>query len=102
MEAIHGFRGKNRFGGLCIFWNPNTIKVEILEINSRRGIIVLVMRKHDDYRFFMTNIYALNIQQEREKFWNILLSHRKSFENEEWMILGDFNTSLNLHDKQGG
>lgn len=50
----------------------------------------------------ITNIYAPNSKSTRSKFWDKIQQKRNFFPLNSWVMMGDFNTSLQDIDKYGG
>lgn len=56
----------------------------------------------DNFCWICTNVYAHNTKWGRKALWSEISNQRKSFENENWMVIGDFNTPLKDNEKWGG
>lgn len=56
----------------------------------------------DDFSWIFSNIYAPNSKTARRNFWKKHESFRSCFPNENWVIMGDFNTPLLESEKFGG
>jgi len=91
-----------RSRGLALFWNLNTIVAHRIPFDSNICLYVRISSKIDAFSSFLLNIYAPNKIANRKMFWKLLKAHRASFITELWIIVGDFNTSLEMEDKMGG
>lgn len=57
-----------KVGGLAILWNPTVVNIQIFSCDSRSCITVRVECIQSKFSFFLSNIYAPNMQGERRKF----------------------------------
>lgn len=66
--------------------------------NSGQMITCSVLINGLDEKFFCSFVYASNFAKDRKSLWEDLQSHQQSplFRNKPWMILGDFNETLDI------
>lgn len=69
---------------------------------SKRTISIDVTNISDNKSFVLTNVYAPSNTFARATFWENLMAHRKWFSQEEWIVIGYFNSTLQLQDKKRG
>ncbi|GJU60171.1 RNA-directed DNA polymerase, eukaryota, reverse transcriptase zinc-binding domain protein [Tanacetum coccineum] len=53
-------------------------------------------------RFYCTIVYASNTGAERRGLWKELIMQKQFVKNEPWVILGDFNVTLNVAEHSSG
>ncbi|GKA50713.1 RNA-directed DNA polymerase, eukaryota, reverse transcriptase zinc-binding domain protein [Tanacetum coccineum] len=53
-------------------------------------------------KFFCTIVYASNSGHERKRLWHSLGVHRQVVNGISWVILGDFNVTLNVNEHSNG
>ena len=87
-----------RASGLALLWK-NSVQIGV-ESSSLNHIDVIVNKgKDDSWRF--TGIYGMPETGRKHKTWDLLrILHRKF--NLPWLVAGDFNGILLLHEKLGG
>ena len=56
----------------------------------------------DNFSWVLTNVYAPNSKWGRKVLWNKISNQRKFFEDENWIVIGEFNTPLKENEKWGG
>ncbi|XP_019248341.1 PREDICTED: uncharacterized protein LOC109227596 [Nicotiana attenuata] len=57
--------------------------------------------KESQFACEITFVYGMNTQQERQELWRILKQINSSI-TEPWMVIGDFNAILSVHDRVNG
>ncbi|GKD46700.1 RNA-directed DNA polymerase, eukaryota, reverse transcriptase zinc-binding domain protein [Tanacetum coccineum] len=53
-------------------------------------------------KFFLTIVYASNNGRERQKLWEELKRQSNFSQNRPWIIMGDFNVTLNSDEHSAG
>lgn len=109
VESLHLFKnGKilgndslGASGGLAVFWASRWIQGEIISQNSN-FMNIRFNNSKDNFSWILTNVYAPNTKWGRKALWQEISDQRKLFENENWMVIGDFNTPLKDNEKWGG
>ncbi|KAJ9560832.1 hypothetical protein OSB04_005992 [Centaurea solstitialis] len=91
-------RGRTR---IIVGWNPNVVKIEAFEffdqvIHCR--LFHLVMGKS----FHCSFVYAANDTVERRVLWDCIARHKVFVKGEAWVVMGDFNVSLDPSDSSRG
>ncbi|KAH9308514.1 hypothetical protein KI387_036425, partial [Taxus chinensis] len=56
----------------------------------------------NNFSWILSNIDAPNTVNGRRKLWNDLKLFRIHHKNDNWLVMGDFNSPLNLGEKKGG
>ncbi|XP_071697485.1 uncharacterized protein [Rutidosis leptorrhynchoides] len=62
----------------------------------------LVSLVNDNKRFYVSVVYAKNYYIHRRSLWDNLCMHTNFVGNHPWVIMGDFNVSLDLDDSSAG
>ncbi|XP_021996206.1 uncharacterized protein LOC110893404 [Helianthus annuus] len=101
-----GFNGWNwtSNGNLCqrgtriiLGWNPDDVDLMVL-YQSDQVVHTQVRLKAESKDFFCSFVYAENRYQERRALWEDLCSHSIVAKEHPWVVLGDFNSALNMED----
>lgn len=87
-------------GRILIIWNPNLIECTPLSF-SPQVIHCQVTDKVASKKFICSFVYSFNTVAERADLWNSLISWGVN-NNEHWILLGDFNSTLNAEDRLSG
>ncbi|XP_071740250.1 uncharacterized protein [Rutidosis leptorrhynchoides] len=85
--------------GTCIIigWNPNEVRLMILAMTDQ--VVHCVVKTIDDkWQCFIYFVYADNYYIKRRKLWDSLNYHNVSIGMHPWVILGDFNVSLEIEE----
>ena len=88
-------------GGLAIFWSSRWIQGEIISQHPNFMNVRFINSK-DNFCWILTNVYGPNSKWGRKAVWTEILNQRKSFEEDNWIVIGDFNAPLKEHEKWGG
>lgn len=56
----------------------------------------------EDPIFFFSIVRGSNDLMERKTLWKYLVAHSKTLSNDPWIIMSDFNATINLNEKIGG
>ncbi len=86
-------------GGLLTAWNPTLFDCTHFWVASY-SLNVVLQRKADGTVFLISNIYGPTCPARKAEFF-LELSSISSQAPANWALLGDFNTILALHDKNG-
>lgn len=91
-------RGRTR---IILGWNDNLVNVEVINQSDQvvHCKVVTIDGRKDVYCSF---IYASNDESERRLLWRSLCFHKAFINNKAWIIMGDFNVSLDPGDKSNG
>ncbi|XP_021979684.1 uncharacterized protein LOC110875791 [Helianthus annuus] len=82
-------------------WDPGIFYV-ILLAQSSQVMHFQIIFKQDKKLLFCSVVYAANYYITRRELWQHLSKHKVLVGNNPWVILGDFNSALNLDDKSMG
>lgn len=85
-------------GGIITLWKEDSVTV----LNSFKGVGFLgikVLWKNGIYYVF--NIYSPCDLNKKIKLWKVLLDLKEKYEDEEWIIYGDFNSIKNSRERKG-
>ncbi|XP_021994822.1 uncharacterized protein LOC110891434 [Helianthus annuus] len=95
-------------GGYCdrgtriiIGWDPDVFDIMVLAQTSQ-VIHVQMTIKSDKKVIFCSIVYASNSYITRRDLWSHLIRHKILVGNQPWILMGDFNSALNLEDKSMG
>lgn len=92
---------QNHIGGrICIVWQPGHFHVDIIG-SDVQFIHCKVTHNATGKKFFWTVVYGCNEAEERSHLWRAL-GRLKGSIDDVWIINGDFNNVLNLHERIGG
>ncbi|XP_022014922.1 uncharacterized protein LOC110914438 [Helianthus annuus] len=89
---------------IILGWNANEVDVMVLA-QSSQVIHVQIQFKRDKKTLFCSFIYAIyadNYYKTRRDLWENLRYHTAFVHDKPWVLLGDFNSSLNLEDNLFG
>lgn len=86
---------------IIVGWNPNNINVMVME-QSAQVIHCFVEPLNGDKSFHCSFIYAFVHTVDRRSLWKSLQRHKRTIKNEPWVILGDFNATLDPSEKSTG
>ncbi|GJY53051.1 RNA-directed DNA polymerase, eukaryota, reverse transcriptase zinc-binding domain protein [Tanacetum coccineum] len=53
---------------------------------------------HGHRKQFVSFVYARNVERERKPLWKNLIDHGLMVSSESWVVLGDFNVTLNVEE----
>lgn len=98
---IIGNDSKGASGGMAIFWINRWIQGDLISQNINMMIVRFTNSK-DGFIWVLTNVYAPNSKWGRKALWEEISNQRKLFDNENWIVMGDFNTPLKEAKKWGG
>lgn len=87
-------------GRIMIFWRNDYYQVTKVT-GEAQSITCLVEDKVAHTKFHMTTVYAFNTREERRLLWNHLWNQSIGI-SRPWIILGDFNSVLQVDDRIGG
>lgn len=87
-------------GRILIIWNPRLINCTPLEFSSQ-AIHCQIFDKVTSKQFVCSFVYGFNTVAARRDLWNSLISWGIN-NNEPWILLGDFNSTLSIDDGQSG
>ncbi|XP_022031917.1 uncharacterized protein LOC110932977 [Helianthus annuus] len=95
-------------GGQCdkgtriiIGWNPEVFDVMVLNQTSQ-VMHVQIWFKADSKMVFCSIVYAANYYVTRRDLWQQLSMQKVLVGNQPWIVMGDFNSALNIEDKSLG
>ena len=86
---------------MSVFWKSRWIQGELISQN-RNMMNVRFFNSKDGFNWVLTNVYAPNSKWRRKALWEEILNKRKLFANENWIVMGEFNTLLKEAEKWGG
>ena len=95
-------------GALCdkgshiiLGWDPGIVDVMIIS-QTDQVMHTQVLFKAERKVAFFTFIYAANAYKTRRILWQNLEVHKSFVSGQPWVLMGDFNASLNLEDCYAG
>ncbi|KAJ8438642.1 hypothetical protein Cgig2_016388 [Carnegiea gigantea] len=96
---IHNFHLNSR-GRIWVAWRPSTYQIKLIRM-SEQLIHCEVTQLSTNKHFYLSMIYGLNHEQQRESLWNDLMDISSSIDR-AWCLMGDFNTLRFKEDRIGG
>ncbi|XP_021991414.1 uncharacterized protein LOC110888182 [Helianthus annuus] len=82
---------------IILGWNPDEVDLMVIS-QSDQVIHTQVRFKADSKKFLCSFVYAENRYQQRRILWENLCKHSCLARSQPWVVLGDFNTALNMED----
>ncbi|GKD28836.1 RNA-directed DNA polymerase, eukaryota, reverse transcriptase zinc-binding domain protein [Tanacetum coccineum] len=82
-------------------WNPRLLKVMLIDI-TKQAILCTVELIPNKIRFYCTIVYANYNGMERRSLWKELDVHKQLIKKAPWVIMGDFNVTLNATEHSSG
>ncbi|GKB13443.1 RNA-directed DNA polymerase, eukaryota, reverse transcriptase zinc-binding domain protein [Tanacetum coccineum] len=79
----------------------NTRLVNVLVINKAKQNILCTVELNK-IKFYCTIVYASNNGAERRDLWKELAMQKQFVKNDPWVILGDFNVTINASEHSSG
>lgn len=91
----------HRLGRIWVVWSPQ-VQVQVI-YKSAQLITCLIKLPTTVEEFCCSFIYASNFANDRKELWSDLQNHHDivSFRGKPWLILGDFNETLDITDHSG-
>ena len=86
---------------MVVYWNNKWIHGELISQN-RNMMNIRFSNSKDGFAWVLTNVYAPNTKWGRKALWEDISNQRNLFVDENWVILGNFNTPLKETKKMGG
>ncbi|XP_071699756.1 uncharacterized protein [Rutidosis leptorrhynchoides] len=86
---------------IILGWNPNVVNVMVLNM-THQVIHCLVKTLSGGIQLFVSIIYADNYYITRRQLWQDLCMHKGFVGNHPWVLMGDFNVSLDSDDSNAG
>ncbi|XP_060965598.1 uncharacterized protein LOC133034519 [Cannabis sativa] len=86
-------------GRLLVIWKKIFARVIVIEESTQYVHCYVKLASHTE-AFYVTFVYGLNGLEERKEMWKGLTNSR--FLAKPWIVLGDFNSVINLGDRIGG
>lgn len=86
---------------IVVRWNPNSINLMVLE-QTPQVMHCFVESLNGVLRFHCSFIYAHNHTVSRRSLWKSLQKFSKVVKDSPWIILGDFNATLDPSEKSSG
>ncbi|XP_021996194.1 uncharacterized protein LOC110893391 [Helianthus annuus] len=91
----------NKGTRIVIGWNPKDVNVMLLSA-TMQVMHIQVIFKGENKAMYCSMVYANNDFKERRDLWESLKVHKLFVNNNPWVIMGDFNSALNLGDSYMG
>ncbi|GJZ46414.1 RNA-directed DNA polymerase, eukaryota, reverse transcriptase zinc-binding domain protein [Tanacetum coccineum] len=82
-------------------WNTNMIRTMVITM-SNQTILCCVETIPAKIKLFCSIIYASNNGIERRKLWKDLEGHKCFVGQQPWVLIGDFNVTLNVEEHSAG
>ncbi|KAH0678961.1 hypothetical protein KY284_020046 [Solanum tuberosum] len=87
-------------GRVWLSWRPDFFTVTYTN-GMAQAITCMMLNISLQVEFTLTVVNALNTRKERKNLWSYLGSVSSRC-NSPWLVMGDFNTVLNMDDRIGG
>ncbi|GLJ07914.1 hypothetical protein SUGI_0077010 [Cryptomeria japonica] len=88
-------------GGLGDIWNPMKVRITLLE-KAEHWMICSVFSFKEELNFPLINVYGPIKTLEKQETWKTLTKKMMEICNNKVVVVGDFNTLLDLDEKNGG
>ncbi|GKB47808.1 hypothetical protein Tco_0898561 [Tanacetum coccineum] len=86
---------------IILGWNKDVVDVMVVA-QSNQAIHTKIFHKDDNKSMFYTFVYAGNNPMERRHLWTDLELHKNVVRRFPWILMGDFNATLNMEDSFSG
>ncbi|GJR74233.1 RNA-directed DNA polymerase, eukaryota, reverse transcriptase zinc-binding domain protein [Tanacetum coccineum] len=86
---------------IMVGWNANMVRNMIINMNDQT-ILCCVETIPAKTKFFCSIVYASNNPGERRKLWRELEIHKRVAGQHPWVLLGDFNVTLDVSEHSAG
>ncbi|XP_071702741.1 uncharacterized protein [Rutidosis leptorrhynchoides] len=86
---------------IVVGWDPNEVTCNVIH-HTDQVIHCLIEQINDNKRFYCSFIYASNNDSRRKKLWEELFAFNNIVSDSPWLVIGDFNISLNPEDRCSG
>ncbi|KAJ0041154.1 hypothetical protein Pint_27652 [Pistacia integerrima] len=86
---------------IVIGWDLAFYRVEVQE-KTDRVMRCLIRGLTTDSSFFRSVIYAANYHINKRELWRNLENFKEKVLNDPWLLMGDFNVTLNISESLGG
>lgn len=83
---------------IIIGWNPSDVNIMVLNFDAQ-VIHCLVKPINATKEFYLSIVYAHNRTSGRRPLWQALYHHKTLVCNNPWVIMGDFNATIDPSDK---
>lgn len=100
-EFVNNAEDNNKGCRIMVGWDQNTLDVWVIN-RTKQSMLLLVETSCQKTRFFCTIVYASNSGSERRKLWKELRSYKLVTNGTAWVILGDFNVTLDVSEQSNG
>ncbi|PWA39454.1 RNA-directed DNA polymerase, eukaryota, Reverse transcriptase zinc-binding domain protein [Artemisia annua] len=82
-------------------WNPYYVKVMVVNMTAQ-SIMCTVELVQSKFKFYCSIVYASNSGSERRILWDDLILYKQAVGNNPWVIMGDFNVTLDISEHSAG
>lgn len=86
---------------IIVGWNQNEVNVNVVH-QTNQVIHYLIDHHSCKKKLYCSFVYASNNDSERKCLWRDLCLHNSMVAGHSWLIIGDFNVSLNPEDSSHG
>ncbi|GKE03761.1 RNA-directed DNA polymerase, eukaryota, reverse transcriptase zinc-binding domain protein, partial [Tanacetum coccineum] len=86
---------------IIIGWNEEDVKVMVIN-SCKQAVLCLVEIIDSKQKFFCTFVYAANTGKKRKMLWRELCKCKSFIDDKPWVLMGDWNVSLNIEDHSEG
>ncbi|GJW79881.1 RNA-directed DNA polymerase, eukaryota, reverse transcriptase zinc-binding domain protein [Tanacetum coccineum] len=82
-------------------WNPDDVNVMNIH-TSNQAMLCLIETVDTKEKFFCCFTYAASFGKERRNLWNDISMYKGIVDNHPWVLMGDWNVSLELDEHSEG
>ncbi|GJR14147.1 RNA-directed DNA polymerase, eukaryota, reverse transcriptase zinc-binding domain protein [Tanacetum coccineum] len=86
---------------IIVGWNRDIVNVMVLHC-SDQTILCLLESIENQKKFFCCFTYAANHGKDRRSLWKNIIQYKNIVGNHSWVLMGDWNVSLNVVDHSAG
>lgn len=100
-EFVTNAEDNNQGCRIMCGWDQNKMDAWIIN-KTRQSMLLSVETVCQKSRFFCTIVYASNSGIERRKLWKELGAYKQIKNGTAWVIMGDFNVTLEVNEHSNG
>ena len=100
-DYVTNAEDNNKGCRIMMGWDQNMVDVWVIN-KSKQSMLLLIEIIGLKKRLFCTIIYASNSGMERRRLWNDLGAYKQITNGTAWVIMGDFNVTLEASEHSNG
>lgn len=100
-DYVTNAEDNNKGCRIMVGWDQNKMDAWLIT-KKRQSMLLLVETACQKTRFFCTIVYASNSGIERRQLWKEIEAYKQVTDGNSWVILGDFNVTLEVNEHSNG